>query len=273
MNNEIPILDTQTTAVGPTLADVLQRLDDAAGLSDSRRRDLKSAVSFVTTIWGAPANQIPLDVPAIAEKLDGVDPVARGMSAKRLANIRWGVMSALHQSGLKPGVLGGRNNKVLSPAWTAVFAMPLTRRQSIGLSRLAHYCGRESIDPTAVDDDVMAALITEVRETSLRRQLHKLHRETAKIWNELAAGFPDLGLHSCVGASGQVAEDPGPAGRPARNLARGHTTMLLPGSAAPTCSRPAAGSGRCRPEASRHSATTSMPPSTRWSRAAPMELR
>ena len=55
MTNEVPILDTQTNGIGPTLADVLQRLDDAPGLSDSRRRDLKSAVSFVTKVWGAPA--------------------------------------------------------------------------------------------------------------------------------------------------------------------------------------------------------------------------
>ncbi len=198
MTNEVPTLNQQSPANGPTLADVLQRLDDAPGLSDSRRRDLRSAVSFVTKVWGAPADQIPLDVPAIAERLDAVNPIAVGISAKRLANVRWGVMFALRHSGLKPGALGGRNNKVLSPAWATVFAMPLTRRQSIGLSRLAHYCSREGIDPTAVDDLTIIALITEVRETSLRRQLHKLHRETAKIWNEVATGFPDLGLHTVL---------------------------------------------------------------------------
>ncbi|MCA9310605.1 MAG: hypothetical protein KDA21_05315, partial [Phycisphaerales bacterium] len=194
MTDHVPTLNQQAVAVEPTLADVLQHLEAASNLSDSRRRDLKSAVSFVAKIWGAPANQIPLDVPAIAEKLDTVNPVARGMSAKRVSNARWGLMFALRHSGLKPGTLGGRNNKRLAPAWAALFDLQLSKRHSIGLSRLAHYCSREAVDPTAVDDRVIAALMTEVRETSLRRQIPKLHRETAKIWNELAADHPDLNL-------------------------------------------------------------------------------
>ncbi|MEP0320804.1 tyrosine-type recombinase/integrase [Bauldia litoralis] len=194
MTSEVPTFNQRAATVEPTLADVLQHLDEAPGLPESRRRDLKSAVSFVARIWGAPADQIPLDVPAIAEKLDTVNPVARGMSVKRVSNARWGLMFALRHSGLKPGALGGRNNKGLAPAWAALFDLQLSKRHSIGLSRLAHYCSREAVDPTAVDDDVIDALMTEVRETSLRRQIPKLHRDTAKIWNEVAADHPDLNL-------------------------------------------------------------------------------
>jgi hypothetical protein len=82
--------------------DVIDRLADNCSLSETRRRDLRSAVvTFGKLIDRAPA-LIPLDLAAIRAGLDAMVPVQAKISRKRWANLRSDLVAAIEASGLRP---------------------------------------------------------------------------------------------------------------------------------------------------------------------------
>jgi len=121
--------------------------------------------------------------------------MAKGISPKSFANVRWGLRSAVKESGLKPGVYHHHGNSHLSDRWKGLLAELTDQRSRIGVGSLAHFCSRQGIDPSEVDDQVIAGLMTEVRETTLRRNQGTLLRRTTIIWNEIAARLPERALH------------------------------------------------------------------------------
>ena len=98
-----------------TLADVLISLAEETSLSDTRLRDLQSAVKRVAEPLGQEPRAVPLDLPAISTKLARGNPIAVGVSAKTLANLRSGFLTAVKVSGLK--LVQHSAKTPLSSAW------------------------------------------------------------------------------------------------------------------------------------------------------------
>ena len=59
---------------------------------------------------------------------------------------------------------------------------------------MSHYGSAAGLAPADIDDAVITAFVTEIREQSLHRKPNDLHRQTAVIWNEVARELPELGL-------------------------------------------------------------------------------
>jgi integrase len=182
---------TKNKLKAPTLGDVRDAVQNSAALSSIRRRDLLSAISCFCDLAGKDANAVIVDLAAIGADLGGVNPAARGISAKRLANIRSDLFAAIAASGLKP-LRAPRQN--LSEPWISLRSKLETKRQRIGLSRLAHYASAARLIPADIEDGVIASFITATREQSLHRKPNNLHRQTTVIWNEVASEWPALGL-------------------------------------------------------------------------------
>ena len=185
-------------AKATTLATVLAALEQPAGLSITRQRDLRSAVKRVADLLGDEPAGVPLDVGAIGSKLGAVNPIAASMTAKRFANIRSDFLAALKASGLMPVKVEVK--KTLSPAWAALFKQLSGRRAHIGLSRLARYASAKGIEPRDINDAAIDGFIAAVREGSLHQNPRALHRQVTLIWNE-AARDPKLGLPPVTVAS------------------------------------------------------------------------
>jgi integrase len=195
MTNKNPKRKTARNATAPaepvTLADVLAALDRASGLSGTRLRDLKSATKRVAALLGNEPAAISLDMGAIGAGLAAVNPVAAGLTAKRLANIRSDFLAAVKAGGVNP--LKVELKSALGPDWVDLFERLSGRRAHIGLSRFARYASAQGIVPKAVNDEVIAGFIAAVRAGSLHRKPDALHRQVSLIWNE-AARDPALGL-------------------------------------------------------------------------------
>lgn len=187
-----PDKPTTAVAVVPTLADLQRTLEVDRSLSQTRSRDLRSAVARVADLLGAHPDNVPLDLQHIAARLSGVNPAAVGISAKSLANIRSDFLAAVRQSGLAL-VLRARKTD-LSPEWDALFATAGAKRYRLGLARLARYASGAGIAPARIDDTVLTAFIDEVRKGSLHQKPNVLHRQLAVIWNEASEVFPQFGL-------------------------------------------------------------------------------
>ncbi len=178
---------------GPvTLADVLAALDHGK-LPATRRRDLVSAVKRVAILLGDEPAAIAFDLGAISARLAAVNPVAIGISPKRLANIRSDFLAGAKVSGLIALKPAGKSP--LSQAWVDLFARLSGRRAHIGLSRLARYASAHGVAPKDINDEVIRELIAAVRAQSLCPRPTVLHRQVALIWNQ-AARDPALGLRS-----------------------------------------------------------------------------
>jgi integrase len=177
------------TLAQPNLDDVLLALKSQKGLSATRARDLSSSIKRVAILLGDDPAHIPLDLPAISSKLASVNPTALGVSTKTLSNVRSAFLTAVKVSGLKPVLRSARTP--LSPAWSSLMAKLSGKRAHLGLSRFARYASANGIEPEQVNDAAIKGFIAAVRERSLHRKPHALHRQVSLIWNEAAklAGF------------------------------------------------------------------------------------
>ena len=184
---------------GPmTLATVLAALERKGVLSETRLRDLRSAVKRVAVLLGNDPGGVDLDLSVISARLATISPVAAGMTAKRFANIRSDFLAALKASGVTS--VKAEVKQALSPAWVALFERLSGRRAHIGLSRLARHASAQGIEPGEINDEGIDGFIAAVREGSLHRKPNVLHRQVTLIWNE-AARDPELGLQPVTVAS------------------------------------------------------------------------
>lgn len=184
-----------------TLAHVLFGLERADGLSATRRRDLRSAVRRVASLLGNVPASVALEMAAIAARLSVANPVAVGLTPKRMANIRSDFLAAVKASGVTP--LKAEERSPLSPVWADLFVRLSGRRAHIGLSRLARYASQHEITPADITNDVLGDFIAAVREGSLHGEPNALHRQVARIWNEVAQN-PALGLQQVTVPSFRV---------------------------------------------------------------------
>jgi integrase len=172
----------------PTLHDVIAKLQQCTGLPESRRRDLRSAVSRIAALLGQPPQAVTLDVPQVAARLKTLDHAAVSVSAKTMQNVRANFLAALRETDFMPR---RRLARALSPEWNALL-QGQDKRRRLGLARLGRYASTRGIPPTAIAATVINDMMADVRQYSLHRDPDRLHRNTVKIWNELARERGDL---------------------------------------------------------------------------------
>jgi integrase len=192
-NNDSRAPPPTTAPQAQTLADVLTVLERSATLSPTRLRDLRSAVIRVADLLGNLPGRIALDLPTISARLAAINPVAAGMSTKRLANIKSDFLAAVKASGLLP--IRSWRKSPLAPTWRELFVRLSHKRAHLGLSRFARYASALGINPEAVNNATVADFIAATREQSLHGAPNWLHRQMTLIWNE-AARDAKLGLRS-----------------------------------------------------------------------------
>jgi len=177
-----------TATPAPTLADLVSAVEGFAWLDRKKRNHMQGRLLRLASLLGDTAAAIPLDMSEIGQRLEKVDRIAAGVSAKTITNIRWALITAVGKSGLVPGAVGvGRHGAKLSEKWEALLAGEGLAFRA-GLSRLAHYASSQGIDPAAINDQVVSDLMAELKVASLRQNQARLHRSIALLWNKLAAG-------------------------------------------------------------------------------------
>jgi integrase len=178
-------------ARGQTVQDVMDRLA-GSGLSETRKRDLRSAVAtYGKTIGQAPAG-IALDVSAIRQNLETVVALQGRLSPKRLANLRSDLAAAIAASGLAPMLVTARVKP--AQAWEELLGSAGDRNISDGLSRLARWATLRQLGPLDIDGAALGRFFSELETASLVRKLKFLQREIPRLWNKLVVLVPGHGL-------------------------------------------------------------------------------
>lgn len=184
---------TETSALaGPTLQDVLDGLARNSSLSDTRRRDLRSAVtSFAALMDSSPAHAA-LDLGAMRSVLDLMVPIQAKVSRKRWANLRSDLAAAIGASGLRPMLHTATVE--LSENWASLLSQAQERRMRDGLSRFARWASERQISPRDVNRHVVDRFIADLEAASLVRKIAELGQTIVRSWNRLAQTFPNEGL-------------------------------------------------------------------------------
>src|SRR5690242_17800347 len=128
-------LPTPTNLQDRSLERVRAAIENDPGLTEKRKRQLLSYLDRVAKLLGKHLRDLPLHLPTLSDLLAGVNPVAKGISHKTHLNIRWGLLSAINQSGLKPGVLQDGRSHLTEP-WKKLAALLPRLRHRAGMSRL-----------------------------------------------------------------------------------------------------------------------------------------
>jgi integrase len=170
---------------------VLDRLAGDGGLSDTRKRDLRSAVISFAKLRDQPPAAIPLDLADVRRTLDGMVPAQAKISRKRWSNLRAALAAAIEASGLRSMLKTA--DLELDEVWTQLLA-PADQRVRHGLSRFARWASLRRIPPEAVDDSTINRFISELGGASLVRNLRNLPATVAKAWNALVALHQAAGL-------------------------------------------------------------------------------
>jgi hypothetical protein len=142
-------------APAPTLQNVVDLVGGNPELSETRRRDLRSAVVTYGKVVGEPLSTIPMDLAAIRKTLDGVVPMQAKVSRKRWANLRSDLAAAIATSGLQPMLKTAGVEP--SKEWQSLLDATDDKATRNGLSRLARWASLRQVSPAGIDDAVSSA--------------------------------------------------------------------------------------------------------------------
>jgi integrase len=196
----------QPTAAAPaTLKDVFDRLTAAPELSDSRKRDLRSALSSYAKLMGEPLHAIRLDLGHIRNKLDHTMPAQVRVSRKRWSNLRSDLGAAIAASGLHP--ILSTSALPVNDEWQTLLGGCADKGVASGLSRFARWASMRGVKPRAVDTAVLERFMIEIESTTLVRNPQELAKNVAKSWNRLVRSAPDYDLRSMTVPASRVVSE------------------------------------------------------------------
>jgi hypothetical protein len=175
------IITQPSTTSEVTLQDVLDRLA-STDFGESRRRDLRSAVTCYARLVGKDPASIPLQLAEFRRTLDSLVPAEAGVSRKRWANFRSDLAAAVAGSGLV--MMLNTKRLPVDPVWENVLAAA-PQRVRWGLSRFARWASLRCIRPEGVSDGEIERFVTELELGSFVRDLHRVQRRVAQNWNAL----------------------------------------------------------------------------------------
>ena len=167
-----------------TLADVLAAVT-TADVPERRRQDLASAVRTAARALGRAPEHVPADPRRLSARLTEVAPAALGLSRGRWANCRSLLRAAL---ALVTPTAPGRHSVELSPAWQTLRKKLPSIRQHTRLSRFAHFCTSESIEPSAVTQETFHAY-REHLDLALLKSPKRVYDNTVYAWNKPGRRF------------------------------------------------------------------------------------
>lgn len=166
-----------------TLADAILAVTNDAALTQRQRHDRISAIRTAARLLERDPAEVPANPRLLAVRLAEIAPAAHGISRGRWANIRSLIRQALSTILI---VTPGRQLNPLSPAWQSLWDRMRAPRYRHGLSRFAHFCSAEGIDPEAVDAGTFERFLP-ILENSLLADPATALNDSRAAWNRACA--------------------------------------------------------------------------------------
>ena len=176
-----------------TLADVLERLESATGLTDQARRNIVSSVRALCRVIDRAPRFVVVSGPALRDLFREASPGVEDLSPSRWANVKSDVRRAVRLT----GVLEVEATEVpLTSAWEELVARETDRNRRCAMRRFGRFCAARQCDPSEVTDDLVAAFHQHLDATGLSKTPERITRDLIRCWNGLrdreGLGLPHL---------------------------------------------------------------------------------
>lgn len=150
-----------------TIAEVIRRLEQDAGLGPIRRRDLVSALNGPCKMLGRDPAAVAADAITLRKEIASISPARVGTTVQTWSNRKACIAAALRQV----GITGAPARDVpLSEEWRTLMGRLPTRRLQNGLSRLIRAANAAELRPDQVDDAFFDRFMAEVHQTTLKER-------------------------------------------------------------------------------------------------------
>ncbi len=181
--------------VAPSMAEIMERIDNLSDLSSTRQRDLKSAIRSFCRLIGKEPSEVPANINWLHVRIRRVHPAAHDISQKRLANIKSDVLKALALAGCSRS----RSDwlRPPSPQWETLLASVPDKHDRWKLSQFAQYCSALDVGPSEVTDKHILGLLQALIDETFADKPNQVVLNAVKVWNKLrmqVAGWPEITL-------------------------------------------------------------------------------
>lgn len=186
----LPLAPPQVTPV-PTLtfAEARARIATWTDLSETRRRDMTSALATVAKILGKPEAMIPCDVPWLNRHLFNEAPSVLDKTRGRFGNVVSLLRAVLRRLGVHAPEI--RGDADLPQDWRALLALVPMDAQRSCLRGFGRYCASIGVMPAQVSDILLAEFAAHDAATRLSEATRNTAGIVAGAWNScVRAGLP-----------------------------------------------------------------------------------
>ena len=195
MPNHKPYASPFVSEATPSMAEVIERIDNLSDLSSTRRRDLKSAVRSFCRLIGKEPSEVPANINWLHVRIRRIHPAAHDISKKRLANIKSDVLKALTLAGCSRS----RGDWLRSPSaeWETLLNKVPDKHDRWKLSQFAQYCSALGVEPSAVTDEHVLGLLQALIDETFADKPDQVVLNAVKVWNRLriqVVGWPEITL-------------------------------------------------------------------------------
>lgn len=181
-------------SVGPSLAEVFERIPSVPGLSSQARQNMRSAIRTLCRVLDREARDIPIAAPALRALLDGASPGAVGISVSRWRNVKSDVRRAIKHSGIATTLRLA--DQPLTAEWeTLVSTIPEVPARSI-VRRFARFAVARAVSPEQVNDAAAEAYRHDLNLFALSRQPDRTADELIRHWNRHVASLAGSALNT-----------------------------------------------------------------------------
>ncbi len=178
----------QATCIGSaapvTAAEAMRLVETWTDLGETRRRDLRSAVSGTVKMCGLPAESVIMVPAFLSPRVVARPPAGYGLSDQRHSAVLSGLRFVLRRLGVHAPF-----RVAFAPAWEALREQ-LGHFEQTALAAWFRFATAEGILPSDVEASTIDVFERWARETTLCDDPKKLARRTADAWNRAVAAVP-----------------------------------------------------------------------------------
>ncbi len=179
-------------SAAPAMADVIRQISADPDLSPARRAAVCSAIRVACRCINIQPEMAPANVTFLSAKLKDIEPVAVGLTAKRLSTIRSDLLFALRHIGLAgPGTY----LQPMTQEWRALWQRLPDKYARTSMSRLFRFCSGRGIAPKQLTDAILDEFEAALSAETLIKDPRVTRQNACRAWNRLVgsvSGWPQV---------------------------------------------------------------------------------
>lgn len=174
-----------------SLQHVLDALSDmfvAGEIEATTVREARSAILSYARGVGKPPSKLKADIVELLDRMDETSALKAGFMPRRWSNLKSMLRRALNLAG-NP-TKRARRDAPLSSAWDRLLRTCRDRDVQTRLRPFAGFCTDRGIEPIAVDEAVLEAYASDVRQIARSQDPADAVKKVRRCWNKLVDAFP-----------------------------------------------------------------------------------